>query len=87
MRFLGPREAAEETDDERIGFAKPAICPIDGCGADPDEHLIDLGRRLLNVCELQHLRRAVLFVDNCSHQGTRFGGRGRERRGCICVNT
>ena len=49
------------------GAAKPAVGPGDRRGVDPDEDLVVLGHRPLDLFEPQNLRRPVPVVDDCSH--------------------
>ena len=64
---LRPQETGEEAADEVLGAAEPTVRPVDGRGVDPDEDLVVLGHRPLDLLEPQDLGRAVPVVDDRSH--------------------
>ena len=69
-RPLRPHETGDEAADELLGAAKPGVRPSDGRRVDPDEDLVVLGHRPLDLLEPQNLGRPVPVVDDCSHAFT-----------------
>lgn len=65
--FLRPPDAREGASEVEARAAPAAIATADGRGVNPDEHLVVLRRRTLDLDELQHLGRAVPLVDDGSH--------------------
>ena len=60
----------EHEPHELVTTAQMAVGGGDGRGVDPDQDLGVLWRRRWNLCDLQHIRRAVGGVDNRFHAGS-----------------
>src|SRR5215207_3782065 len=63
-------EPGEEPIDEGLGRPQGAVCPVHRRGMDLDQHLVVLGRRLLDLGDPNHVRRTVAGVDGCLHGWT-----------------
>jgi hypothetical protein len=66
--LAGPAKSGDQPPHGGVRGAPMAVCPVDGRGPDPDEDLVCVGDRVLDVLEAQDVRWAVPVVDNRSHR-------------------
>jgi hypothetical protein len=76
-----PEQTGEHPGDERLGLAHSAVGPVDRRGVDPDQDLVVLGYRPLDVLDPQDVRRPVPVADNRLHPHSLAQG-ARPANGC-----
>ena len=66
-RCLWSEKSAEESNEERLGGPEAAVRPIHRGHMNLDEHRVVRCRRLVNLCDSNHFRRAIPGVDGGPH--------------------
>jgi hypothetical protein len=69
-RHPWPEKPVEEAIDEGLGRPHAAVGPVHRGRVNLDEHLVVLGRRLVHLCDPNHVRRTVSGVHCCLHGWT-----------------
>src|SRR3989442_9449722 len=79
---LGPAQPFAHADEERRASRVVPVEGIDGSSADPDEHAVIADHRLVDVPELEVIRRAVLVLDDRLHRALLATFRGTVPERC-----